>query len=423
MRWVWLIMVPAGLLFLWKSRTEADVVSGVNGVTESARMGLDARWRSLPEREMTVGEMERYAARLGDEELLEEMARCRVDWMRENEGRKWFFQPRLAVMLAREVGRRKGEAGMMEVAGWLRGVEKKDAELQNWGLGQTRWGFFEPRVRLAGYAGWVSVEPSKAISRLIESRKNEEDDWPVVNEGFLFNLKFPEFFAMEEVLRDGFEQLSEADLGRARELVIKGASVWAFDLDQVLDGLMQRMSGDERSEFFGRKVRSGKVLAKDPFGEVGNLSDEEVALARLADLVEPGIWVGEDVDSLLGEVQFGEGKLDVLARVRPEVARLVLDSGELGGTEKIKLTAWLGYQDHGNYSLISTLDGLNKLVWVDHMLRFSQGVDFGPITGRENPRALDLGRLKEVVEKTEMGGEVRGRIEELLVEWEMGVER
>lgn len=57
-----------------------------------------------------------------------------------------------------------------------------------------------------------------------------------------------------------------------------------------------------------------------------------------------------------------------------------------------------------------------KLRVVDGWLAVSSELDFGPILGRENPGALDLGLVREAVEKAEMSDEVRGEITELLDE-------
>jgi hypothetical protein len=59
-----------------------------------------------------------------------------------------------------------------------------------------------------------------------------------------------------------------------------------------------------------------------------------------------------------------------------------------------------------------------KLQVVDLWLAASREVDFGLVVGKENPGALDLGRLQDVVKETKMSDEVRSEIGTLLEERE-----
>jgi hypothetical protein len=82
----WLVgaLLLIGVLWLWMLFGGETATS--NEMTESSRRVLDGRWRALPEGEMTIGEMESYAAGLSDEELWQELEKSFEDWLEKNGG-------------------------------------------------------------------------------------------------------------------------------------------------------------------------------------------------------------------------------------------------------------------------------------------------------------------------------------------------
>lgn len=119
------ILIGAGIVLLVVYSLlggHAETASG-NEVAKSDRVLLDRVWRAKPEREITIGEMEQYAAGLSDDDLWTEIEVSCEKWMAVNGMREFKIPPRLAVMLAREMGRRQGEAGVWKIANFLKEKE------------------------------------------------------------------------------------------------------------------------------------------------------------------------------------------------------------------------------------------------------------------------------------------------------------
>lgn len=382
-----------------------------NVVTLSKQRVLNSNWRQLPEREMTIGEMESYAAGLSDEELWVELEKTYDDWFELNQGRKWFYQPRLAVMLAREIGKRDGELGMKELARWL---EKRDGEVESWEEDPLKMErqFGNLRVLMASYGGWVSDDPEEAIERLIESGENEEGDWPVMNAGFTMYIKISDYFAVEEILRDGFYYLMRKDQEIATRLLVRGVKVWAFDPILAAGVVIDRLPESEKEKFWAI------ILSEEEDVDIRNMI---FAFSPGGQANSPLFW-SEDLETYFpnrGE-EWSVESLRVIALLRPNNVQEILERDLLSVEKEKDLAALMGSHNSRYYSLIEELPDDQKVDLVNEWL-VSLGefkfIDFGPITGKENPGSLDLEKLREVVKETEMSDEVRVQIEEMLDEW------
>lgn len=362
---------------------------------------------------MTIGEMERYAEGLSDEELWGELGEVYDDWLLDNLNRRWFKQPRLAVMLAREIGRREGETGMMDVARWLKdleasleGFEKKSPALQRQ--------FFETCVQTATFGGWVANEPNEAISRLIESGRKEEE-WPIPNQGFLMYFKVDGFFAIERVLRDGFERLAQRDLEGAQRLLVEGTLTWAFDVNETFESVFEFMTEEERVAFFDAKLSKETLAglqALDPVFLKDEFSAESFGLLA-ADFVDVGFWSSNSVESSsqvdLDSTWLAE-RLDVLVRVRSNEATRILMDPETPSETSRKIFGFLAASDSSHYELLSFVPPASRRQAVDILMEISRKLNFGPIDGREDPWGVDYEKLKAEVGKIEMDPEQRGQL-------------
>lgn len=406
MKWSFGLLLALAVVWLVVPRGGGS--GGEGEVVESSRQVLDAAWRGKPEREMTIGEMERYAAGLGDEELWDELETAYEDWMEVNRGRKWFDQPRLAVMLAREIGKRDGEAGMKRVARWLK-TQSEDFVNGEEDLLEMERQFVDLRVEMAGYAGWVSDDPEVAIGRLIESRKDEDEDWPVLYQGHISNFKGSGFYAMEEVLRDGLAAIASEDLDTAKVLLKGGLDVWAFGVNEVIESVLFEMPREEWSEFL-EGLHEGGIFSPDGEWEEG-----------LGELLRVDVWKPEFAEELiLRERSDKREKPEIpllLARARPREAIKILEDERADSQMKRWLVVFLGAEDVRNYHLLEQVPDDLKLAVFDGWFAVSQSLDFGPITGRENPGALNLDRMREVVREINMEDDVRGEIVEFLDKW------
>lgn len=391
----------AGLVWLWQG---GKVEERSQEVVKSSRAMSDRDWRGKSDREMTLAEMEGFVGKLSDDELRVELDRDFEDWLARNEERQWFSTPRLAVMLTREIGKRDGEAGMREVARWLNFEGDEGAE-DPW---EDQKQFFGMRVLTASFGGWVSEDPEHAISRLIESRKNEwmneKEDWPLLNEGFVMYFKTEAFFAMERVLRDGFERLAEQDLPKAKELLLAGTAVWAFDTNEVLEGVFQHMEESERLAFFNVDHDTEALIKIDPLLSRGDpfLFEERV---------NRDLWSGAYADHLISD-KLGavNAKLDLLARVRPEDAKRVLLDPRTNSDIKERLFAFMVSGDSAQYSLLGELPEGSLMGAMNLLLEGSRVLSFGPIDGREDSWKIDYPELERAVKNLEVGDEKRRQL-------------
>lgn len=394
-----------GVLWLWMPKKNGG--GERDEVTESSRRVLDAKWRASPEREMSIADMESYAADLSDEELWQELENSFEDWLEENTGRKSFAQPRLAIFLARELGRRDRELGLRELAGVLQEWEETMSESGDFSLDEEIQ-FVKMRIRLACFAGWVSADPEEAMLRLVESRQNEEEDWPVVNQGFLMYIRFPEFFAMEEVLRDGFRKLARSDFARAKELFEAGTGVWAFDPNEVVGSLLTEIPKEDWVGFFDHV----KEAVDQKYGE----KDEGGILDSSADLLREGDWTTGYREIFSQKEKSGWSRNDTLwafARDRPGEAILALEDDQVGGERKRWLFVGLVAADSKYLPLLEKLADAEKVDAV-HAVAQIREIDFKLLTGREGFIEKDFKTLASVVEKTPMGQESREMTERIL---------
>lgn len=413
----------AGLFVLW--RMDGDVGEKAEGVELSERRVLDEGWRRMPEREMTIGEMERYAEGLSDEALRGEFEKSYDDWFEVNRGRTWFYQPRLAVMLAREIGKRNGETGMKEVARWLeeRGEELEPGEEDVLEM-ERRFG--DLRVLMAGYAGWVSEDPEGAISRLIESRDKFEEDWPIVNEVQFYLIKLPDSSGIEKVLREGFRELAARDMSKAKELLRVGSEVMAFDVGAVSDFYLFEILEEDRLQAMRAimdqrsttSTSSGVTLeVLDPLESSEKLVEDPIVFEGVLAL---DLWMDGFAEEFIfrsqSENQYSLSELSLLVRARPEAAIDIFMNERVDDDTMDLLAFWLGAEKVENYALLEHLPDNRKLDVVVFWLAAHE-MDFGLVIGKKNPGALDVGRLRGVVEKTEMSDEVRSEIGVLLDEW------
>lgn len=347
-----------------------------------------------------------HAAGLSDVELWVDLERVYDEWLEANRGRKRFEQPRLAIMLAREVGKRDGEAGMKAVAKWLEERDRKVMASGDDSLEKERQ-FGDLRVRVAGFAGWVSVDPEKAISRIIESRLMEEDDWPVVNQGYFQYFKLPEFFAVEEVLRDGFRQMAQTDFERAKELFGEGLGVWAFDANEVVGSLLAEIPRKEWPEFLAD--------LREEVGEKVEENDEDVVVS-LVFLFRDEIWTTGYWEQ---EEKSGGGRNDALwafTRDRPDEAILALKDDRISEEKKRWLYLGMVMSDSKHYGLLDQLEDSQKERAVEVLVTAARGYEFGLLVGKDGSGEFDGKKLMKAIKEASMSEETRERLKGLVAE-------
>jgi hypothetical protein len=99
----------------WESEGRRD---DSNDGAHSPRQIMDEKWRALPWKGILISDMECYAAGLGDKELWQELEKEFGDWLNVDGGGKRFDQPRFAIFLARELGKRNRECGLSILMKW-----------------------------------------------------------------------------------------------------------------------------------------------------------------------------------------------------------------------------------------------------------------------------------------------------------------
>jgi len=364
----------------------------------------------------SVGELRNYAERLSEKELWVELDSAYERWLGGDRS-AWDgdVQPRLAIFLAREIGRRKGEMGMKEVTTWLdeREVEVKLVD----GSFDVSQPTLHTRIRLAGFGGWVSGNPEEAIYRLIKSRKNSEEDWPIINQNPMLGIQAYEISGVEQILRSGFAELAGDDLARAKQLLIDGMNNKVFDVTKIAESVFLRMSEGEIEVFCDELVTIANGGGEGDSLEAGLLSGEL------------GLWTDRGRDDFFARMRPGlpvgvtrmwpppgGQDLSVLVRARPDFALEVLRDDRADALVRVDLVNRLALVDSRHYGLIAEIPDIEKVAFVKTVLGPNSFQDFGPITGQEKPGALDLGGLRRVVGETEMEGEVRAEIEALLDE-------
>ncbi|MFT6863640.1 MAG: hypothetical protein ACJAVK_002201 [Akkermansiaceae bacterium] len=415
----WLVGLLLALAVAWLvvPRGEGQTGEGQTGegeVVESSRRMLDAAWRGKPEREMAIGEMERYAAGLDDEELWVELEKVHGDWMNENEGRKKFRQPRLAVMLAREIGRRNGEVGMVEMARWLEDLEPSLEDLEQDTLEMQRQ-FFNTRALTASFGGWVTSEPDEAISRLIESGGKEEV-WPVPNQGFFMYFKTGGFFAVERVLRDGFERLAQRDLKRAQELLVEGTASWAFDVNEVYESVFKFMTKEEQAVFFDAKVPKEaftNMEGRDSISDFEEDLETNTYGSLFEGFVKSELWTSDTVEVRIGgdsDTGWPRDKLDLLARVKPDEGTRLFKDSRTSEDIATRLFAFLAANDPSKYELLSAISENSRQQALNLLMEGEGVLSFGPIDGKEDSWQVDYEKLKFAVSDLEIDSNQKSRL-------------
>jgi len=410
----------------WLAWSEGDDEMAGDEVVKSSRGERKGAGMRGPGPGSPLEQIKRFAAGLSDEELWGEMDDSIDDWLKVNRGRKWFSQPSVAILLSREIGKRGGESGMKEVATWVREQEEKLFD-----EGESVWlkrgiRFFEVRVRLAGFAGWVSDDPLVAISRLIESRKNREAGWPVVNEGMPLRLNMPysdERLGMESVLRYGIREIVRKDSSKAYDLVAEGLEGWVFDASKVFEVLVENSPKDERKEFLvtlaGASSWSDLISREEERERVLN-GGGAFEINGMKSLMEITQWMPGFPGELNRSQNRVRGQLDVYVRTWPQEARRVFENRVPNRRNRIDLLTWLSLEDRENYDLISQVNDQDKVAVVQSLISQSQEYQFGPLTGEDDPGALDLGHLREALVGISMGEEARSEIFRDLAEWNEG---
>ena len=118
----WAVVVFCLFWAIWLGLVWESDDDDSDKVAHSSRRVVDEKWRVLPGKEMLISDMVRYAAGLSDEELLQELEKEFKDWLEANGGEKRFDQPRLAIFLARELGKRNRESGLRQISEWLMSI-------------------------------------------------------------------------------------------------------------------------------------------------------------------------------------------------------------------------------------------------------------------------------------------------------------
>lgn len=402
-------LVLVALVVAWLVWPRGGVERENDEVVESSRRVRGVGSKNVSRGAATVNDLESYVTGLSDEELWEELDGAYERWM-AGERSDWDGkrQPRLAIMLAREIGKRNGESGMKRVAIWLKGRDDKLSETGNYDLGME-FQFLKVRIQVASYAGWVSDNPETAISRLIESRR-EEEDWPVVNLGFMMYLKIPEFFAIEEVLREGFRDLKTRDFEMARRLFVEGAGVWAFDANEVAESFLADLPKEEWSDFisdFSDEVRGYHVeLLGDEVGDSG--------MTRF----RKENWILDYRDFLSKNTkttQHGNSHLLTFSRSRPDETALALRDHKISQEKKKWLFLGMALTDSQHYAQLKNLDDERKIEVVGNLSRGTYELVFGPLTGKEHLGEFDRDYLISVIGETSMSDKTRELLRELIL--------
>ncbi len=166
----WLICLLLALLVIWQILPIGDKSEDIREVAKSSRRVLDAKWRALPEREMTIADMERYAAGLSDGDLWVEIDELSERWLDLNSKLHRPHPPRLVLILAREVGKRSGLSGLDRMLDYYYDLE--DSLLSE--DGATRHASYEEVLDMIGrqmeaavFAGWIIKYPEEAILELL----------------------------------------------------------------------------------------------------------------------------------------------------------------------------------------------------------------------------------------------------------------
>jgi len=395
MRWyVFGLFAILGTFVLWLAVGTDDTGKSED---RGERNVWSASWRALPESEMTIPEMERYVEGIvGNERLWEELQKNYADWLVVNQERldgpyglqaEILDQPRLAMMIAREFGKRDGEAGMMTVATWH--TEPRDP-------------FVECRVNAASFAGWVTVNPEEAIRRLIET-KEFNIRWYVENEERRrFGVRLTPAL-MDEVLREGFQSLMHQDPEVAKELLVLGRRVRAFNPSLVGGAVIEQFSAAEKMEFFS-----------------GPQNKRRIPLPSFVkgDRVSPFLWDDDWATILSEQAESWMGSdFEEIARIRPDLVPEILKGDYFEERQKIDLLIWMGLQGSEYYGLLKLIRDELKYEVIRKWLFLNDRVfNLGPVTGKENMSTLDLKRLVEVMDEIDISHETRSGIEWMMNE-------
>jgi len=369
-----------------------DEMAGDEVVTSSRRVSKRAGMtRSVSGN--SLEEMEIFAANLSDEELWEEIERECEGWLKEAERYPWSRPSDWIVMLAREIGARGGEEGVIELANFLEGVEK---ELQSEVFETTNTNIQKLAVSLgyASFGGWSSARPAEAIGWVVKGEMvnwSERGDKPPLV--FINPMGFPgselmfglQIRAGERVLRAAFEDLSVEDPDLAITLFARGVRSLTLDPNHGFEAIEPALD-----------LRQKAML-------LGLLSDTETGV----EFFKRELWNGEGVPALERVRDDRTGRLDeMLARVEPELAKkLIFDSSWNLDSQK-GLCQWLIFQHPEEMEIVGAFDP--DFQW--DILAILSGdlsmASFGPIDGKSGGMLDDLPgfyrELKEVIAKSDL---------------------
>ena len=366
-------------------------------VVASDRVLLDRAWRAKPERQMTIGEMEQYAAGLSDDDLWTEIQVSYEKWMEVNGAREYKIPPRLAVMLAREVGRRRGTAGVWKIANFLKEKEVRwdfDEEVRERAQSLR---YLRENLNYATFGGWASVQPAEAICWLIKLSEEDERNRPfvAVNAQTLDSFPLPEFWVYERVVREAFGQLMSRDIKRAIELLKEGGEKGVFDVNQAIEAMIPRLIVREEWELM-------HVMADDNGPFIPRVNFE--------------VWSDDIVEKVvkLNEADLQSWQrlklIEVLARARPTKASEIIVHPEASAELRQTLlftTALYGTRHLRLMSKQEIPSFINELMFMSSVHRF------GPIDGREGGWIPDWEEhhrvMAEVVEGSELEAEEKSR--------------
>lgn len=119
---------------------------------------------------MTIGEMERYAEGLSDEELWGEIDELSRSWLNENAKLDRPNPPRLVIMLGRELGKRSGLAGMELLDDYFYDLDEEAETLERKGQHTQLLNYLddlEGQMDAAAFGGYLVRNPDEAIRALL----------------------------------------------------------------------------------------------------------------------------------------------------------------------------------------------------------------------------------------------------------------
>lgn len=405
----WFIVIAAilGLYFLFSIKPADSQPAPI--AERSSRVILDHNWRSKPETEMTIAEMETWARRLGDEELWQELGKSTGEWLEINGAKKWNEPPRLSVMLAREFSRRNGEAGVRKIVAFIGEYAPSETDIA-FELREAAHLNLTLNLSYAALGGWTSEDPGGAISRLLQTQKIQTlDPWednpdkgdpiPIFTLGrWVFpgqqTIPMPEQWAYERVMRSAFSSLVQEDSNRAIELFLSASKAQLIEPNQIIEAILPRLDHDSQKALWksleGIRIHDDypiPFLDSRPWHE-----DLETDILTLSD---------NEIDN------WSQGSLfETLARARPKVASNIILSLETQTAIKERIFPWLGVYHQRTLELFKILPPRIQRLMIDTSSAVTAKFRQGPIDGKEGGFIPDWEGYHEtfikVVNKTDL---------------------